>query len=186
MKPIILIGPRCCGKTTVGRELSHLLEVPFIDGDEIFKEHYGMITDFVRKNGWEEFRKQESGLIEDIITIYSQGRIVFAPGGGAVAHEFEGCREQNVKALKEYGNIVYILPDNNLEINAMILAERMQADYDSVNSRPALTYENDAVKEMLAVLKQRHPLYLKAADEVIYTEGETPDITAAHIAELFQ
>lgn len=37
---ILLVGPWCAGKTTIGKELAERLKVPFIDIDDL-TEHYG-------------------------------------------------------------------------------------------------------------------------------------------------
>jgi len=41
---IFLTGVGCVGKTTVGRELSELLDVPFFDLDEEIEDFFGTST----------------------------------------------------------------------------------------------------------------------------------------------
>ena len=38
MSLIFLVGPRACGKTTVGRQLAALRRVPFTDTDALIQE----------------------------------------------------------------------------------------------------------------------------------------------------
>lgn len=47
---IILIGPQACGKTKVGESLAGLLNVPFMDADDLFVEKYGPINKFTEIN----------------------------------------------------------------------------------------------------------------------------------------
>ena len=123
MKSVILVGQRCAGKTSVGMELAKLLRVPFVDYDEIFEKRYGTtITGFVEDHGgWEKFREYETGIITEVVDQFRDERIVFAPGGGAVAHEYQGYREQNVGALRGFGEVVYLLPEEDIEKSAEIL-----------------------------------------------------------------
>jgi shikimate kinase len=182
MKSIILIGPRCVGKTSVGKELADILNVEFVDGDDIFKARHGNITYFVEHNGWEKFREWESKIITNITQKYKDSQIVLAPGGGAVASEYDNYREVNVEALKGFGKMIYLLPDNNMNVNAAILAERV---HKHPESRPPLKYTDGKVLDMQSVLEYRHPLYLAAADnEVVYTEGDSIRTTAKNISEL--
>jgi len=184
---IILIGPRCTGKTSVGKDLSHMLQVPFVDADTEFAKSYGTISDFVGKYGWPEFRKKESEIIDTICGEYRCNQIVLTPGGGAVAHDQgEEYRKHNEEKLKEFGRIFYLLPLKNLEESALILTQRMKNDSNSENFRPALTKESDEYKEMLKILKKRHELYSKAAHTTILTGGMSPQEISNHILEIFE
>ena len=111
MKSLVLIGPRGSGKTIVGKELAVSLDFPFIDADKEFIDRYGNIDNFVSRHNWKEFRRLETELINGICTRYQNSRIVFAPGGGAVAHDQgEEYRNRNVELLREFGLIFYLLP----------------------------------------------------------------------------
>jgi len=189
-KSAILIGPRCCGKTSVGKEAAEILDVPFVDADEIFAEEYGTVNDYVKRNGgvpegWREFRRRETEIINEICALYDDTQIVLTPGGGAVAHDQgEECRKRNVELLSNFGKIFYLLPASDLEQSARILTERMLADQASAGQRPSLTGETDAYKEMLNVVTKRHPLYSAAAHITIYTRDQTVKEIASDIAEL--
>jgi len=168
---IILVGPRCCGKTSVGMDLSDMLKLPFVDADNEFVKEYSDISSFVKKYGWPEFRKRESEIIEKICDEYKSSQIVLTPGGGAVAHDQgEYYRKKNEKILRNFGTIFYLLPSSDLEESALILAERLKKDANSSSFRPALTKESDDYKEMLQVLQKRHELYSKAAHKTIFTK----------------
>ena len=173
MKSLVLIGPRGSGKTSVGKELSVISDLSFVDADVEFFQRHGTITDLVNKYGWEEFRRLETELIADICTRYQHSRIVFAPGGGAVAHkQGEQYRNKNVRLLRERGIIFYLLPHPDLRQSAVILTTRVQKDTTSVYVRPSLTGNSHLLSEMLLTLEQRHPLYQATAHYLIYTEGK--------------
>ena len=185
-RSVILVGPRCSGKTLTGKELARISGVPFVDADEVFVELYHKsLSDFVAEYGWGRFRDGETKTIEKICSRDQGTRIVLTPGGGAVAHDQgEEYRQRNVELLRAFGTIIYLLPTPDLEESARILHARMQADQQTAGQRPPLTEEKDPFREMLDKVKQRHHYYLKAADEVLYTEGKTVQEVARDIAEL--
>ena len=188
---VVLIGPRCCGKTSVGKELASRLKVPFVDADERFKEIHGSVEDFVnthktREEGWREFRKYEAQVLSNLCGEFQSGAVL-APGGGAVAHDQgEQYRQENVRALKSFGRVFYLLPSHDLEVSARVLAERQAKDQASKDQRPSLTGEKDPLKEMLELITRRHPLYLQAATEPPFFTGSlfAHDIALAIISAL--
>ena len=80
MNQVVLVGPRCCGKTSVGKEVAAVLGREFLDGDILFQAEHGVISDYVARHKWEGFRKAECELIEQICHQYERRLIVFAPG----------------------------------------------------------------------------------------------------------
>ena len=140
MTSIVLVGPRGSGKTTVGKKLSLMLDFPFVDTDAEFIQQYGAISDFVDKHCWKEFRRLETELITCICQKYQHAKIVFVPGGGAVAHnQCNQYRQKNVELLSGFGFIVYLLPYQDLRQSAFVLSHRVEKDTTSTYSRPSLT-----------------------------------------------
>ena len=181
MNSIVLIGPRCCGKTSVGKELANRLTLQFLDGDALFTDRHGPIMAFVNANGWPEFRRRESEIIASVKQDYLGREIVFAPGGGAVAHnQGDEYRNQNVENLFDIasGRFVYQLPSKDLEESAKIVIERQFADPASKSTRPSLTQEQDKVKEMSSLLHQRHCFYMSHSQVRIYSKGLSVNETA--------
>ena len=95
---IVLIGMMGCGKTTVGKRLSEQLNMPFIDTDVLIEETYGPIPKLFER-GEDYFRDAESKIISEIASF--EGAVI-STGGGVV------LREENVKALKEKGFLIFI------------------------------------------------------------------------------
>lgn len=167
MNSIILIGPRCVGKTEVGKVLARELEIPIVDADERFTSAYGTIRVFQARYGWPEFRKRESEVLEGICHRYGGTRVVLTPGGGAVAHDQgDFYREKNKRILKDFGQVIYLLPSLDLEESAKILANREVDDTNSVNNRPSLG-------NVEALLRERHPHYQKVAHQIMVTGAKS-------------
>ena len=180
MASIVLIGPRCVGKTEVGKVLVEELGMPLVDADQRFTERYGNITNFVDTYGWPEFRKAESEILEEICFMYRRDRIVLTPGGGAVAHDQgEFYREKNERVLRQFGQVIYLLPSLDLEESARVLLSRESSDPNSASNRPSLGNVKD-------LLEKRHPLYKQAAHIVVVTGTKSVAEIANELLPLFR
>lgn len=161
MRNIYLIGPRACGKTTIGKELAQALGRSFVDTDALFVKKHGEIAAFVDAHGWEAFRDAEAAVLEQV---HRENDHVVGCGGGIV------LRDENRVRLKE-GFSVYLktLPDE--------LAARLECDPNEAQ-RPSLTGKGLA-EEVREVLAEREPLYSECATAVI--GATTPEATLALI-----
>ena len=188
MDSIIFVGPRGVGKSKAGETVAYRAGLPFVDADDVFVSRDGGISEFVRENGWPEFRRLEAQTLDEICAAHSASRIVLATGGGAVAHDQgDVYRQHNVDLLMAFGTVFYLLPYENLKMSARILVARIYGDASSASMRPALTAESDPLTEMLTQLTKRDELYRKAAHHVILTGDKSPkgiaDLVSARIRE---
>jgi shikimate dehydrogenase len=159
---IVLIGMRGAGKTTVGRILARKLGRELVEMDELIARKAGLgIAEIVEKYGWEKFRD-----IEEEVTGEVAGRdnIINASGGGVVT------REKNVTKLKKNGVAVW------LKAGVDTLLERLGED----SPRPLLVGKTQR-EDIEITLKERKPLYHKAADLEFDTENKTPEEVAGDI-----
>ncbi|MGD9157521.1 MAG: shikimate kinase [Desulfobacteraceae bacterium] len=151
---IVLIGYRCCGKTSVGKLLSAKLDREFIDTDDLIIEKEGCsIDEIVSIQGWDYFRETEKDVIKEVSTMEN---IVIATGGGVVTNE------ENVEKLQNNGFIVWLYADIDT------IKKRLNEDKTSPDNRPSLTGDEPS-DEIKKVLEQRKPLYLKASDMAVDT-----------------
>jgi len=155
---IVLIGMPGCGKSTVGKLLSEMSGMLFIDVDSEIEKSAGMsIPDIFLKFGEEYFRRLEA------IEIYSAGAksgAVIATGGGAVK------LRENYRPLAENGRI-YFIQRPILEL--------------SIDGRP-LSEGADSLWEIYA---DREPLYREFSD-CILEEGMSPEAAAEYIFNDFR
>lgn len=165
---IVLIGYRCCGKTSVGELLSEKLEREFVDTDELIIEKAGCsIDEIVSNHGWDYFRKLETEVVKDVT---SSDNLVIAPGGGVVMNE------ENVANLKRNGFIVWLYADT------AIIKNRLLEDGMSKENRPSLTGDGSS-DEIKKVLEQRKPLYKRASDISVDTSQSSINEVADMIIE---
>jgi shikimate kinase len=155
---LYLIGYRCTGKTSVGKALARQLGWPFADTDRLIVERAGTrIADMVAEKGWPYFREQERLILAALSA--REGQVV-ATGGGIVLDP------RNIREMQGAGKIVW------LTAGEQTIQTRMLADTATAGSRPSLTGQG-LIDEIAAVLAERRPLYRKAADATIDTDGET-------------
>lgn len=156
---IYLIGPRACGKTTVGRKLADRLQIEFYDSDEVLVQKAGCeIARFVEQNGWGGFRGLEAEVLRELMK--KQGAVISC-GGGIVV------REEN-RVLLSDNFTVYIKAD------VQTLANRLQADPNH-DQRPSLTGKS-IVDEIREILKEREELYSGCASVVADGAGSIADV----------
>ena len=102
MSLIYLVGPRACGKTTLGKALSEVLDVPYCDTDHHLCERLGMdVATMVERWGWEGFRSRESESLR-LASEELEGRGVVATGGGMV------LAEANRRYMREHGRVFFL------------------------------------------------------------------------------
>jgi shikimate kinase len=155
---VALIGLRCSGKSSVGRELAKKLGRPFVDLDvEIardFTSERGLAQpmaagEILSAFGESVFRDVEQTSLERVL-----GRneaCVIATGGGVVG------RAANRESLKRVATCVW------LRVPIAELQRRMRSEG---GTRPALL-GNDPVTEIAEIEARRGPLYAEVANHTI-------------------
>lgn len=165
---IVLIGFMGAGKTRVGIALSEILGCPFLDTDQEIERRTGMsVAEIFEKQGEESFRTLETETLKDILErLKDTGeRAVISTGGGLP------LRTENQVLLKQFGCSVY------LKTSVDELLRRLEGD----TTRPLL--QGEGVRERVeTLLSKREPLYEKAADTELLTDGKTPEKIAEEIA----
>lgn len=158
---IVLCGFMGCGKSTVGRNIAKMLNIPFIDSDDYIENKSKMkISGIFEKFGEAHFREIEK---EAISELSKMNNIVISTGGGVVLNS------ENVKALKNTGYIFYI------EVTPQTVLDRLKDD----TTRPLLQSENK-LKAITDLLEKRSPVYKNAADFTV--DGSlSPDCVSKEI-----
>lgn len=147
---IYLVGLMGAGKTTVGRQLARLLQLPFYDSDKAIEERTGVdIPTIFEFEGEEGFRNREQKMIAQLTELKG---IVLATGGGAI------LREENRNLLTKNGFVVYLHCDVNK------LLERTRRD----SNRPLLDTA-DPKARLETLFEIREPFYTACADLIVDT-----------------
>ena len=149
---IFLIGMPGAGKSTVGKSLANLLEMPFVDtDDEIVCRNGVEIATIFEIEGEAGFRQREAALIDELS---QHSGIVMATGGGAI------LKPENRVVLSARGLVVYLHADVDT------LVKRISQTGGKRNKRPLLSNAN-VHERLTGLLKIRGPLYNEIADLTI-------------------
>jgi shikimate kinase len=147
---LILVGMPGSGKSTVGRQLSRRLGLPFFDSDHVIEQRLGCsIREYFANAGEAAFRDVEQQVLADLA---SAPHAVVATGGGAV------LREANRECLRSAGRVVY------LRSSPEELYRRLRHD----TQRPLLQVA-DPLGKLKSLYSERDPLYRETAHFVVET-----------------
>ncbi|MEN8177919.1 MAG: shikimate kinase AroK [Pseudomonadota bacterium] len=148
---LFLIGPMGAGKTTVGKQLSRVLGMEFIDSDQEIQRRTGVdIPTIFEFEGEEGFRTRERAVIDELT---AKDGVVLATGGGAVLDE------QNRRVLSSRGFVIY------LHCSPEQQYERTYRD----RNRPLIQTKNP-LEKLKDLMHLREPLYRQTADLVVVSE----------------
>jgi shikimate kinase len=140
-----------CGKSTIGRQLARMRQLPFLDSDHEIERFLGCsIREFFDREGEPAFRDVEERVIRE--TLSAPQLRVIATGGGSV------LRPANREAMKSQATVVY------LHTQPEDLARRLSRD----TQRPLLQVADprQRLRDLYAV---RDPIYREVAHIVVDT-----------------
>lgn len=159
---IVLIGFMGSGKTTVGKALSRIKGMEFIDTDELIEVKQSMtINEIFERFGELRFREIEK---ETISSLEGIDGCVISVGGGAV------MREENFTTLKHIGTTIF------LDAPLYKIISNLKGKF-----RPLVgnTIDEDKLKKLL---DSRYPTY-KKADMIINTDKLSVEGTVEEILQ---
>ncbi|MEN2984760.1 MAG: shikimate kinase [Dictyoglomaceae bacterium] len=160
------IGFMGSGKTNVGKKVSFLLKIPFLDLDEyIEKKLETSIYKIFEEKGEEYFRSLETSALKEIFSLFPE--VVLSTGGGIV------LREENRKILKERSKVIYL--KGSFE-NLMRNLEKEE----EFRKRPLLKKSRE---ELLNLWKSRLPLYEECADIILSVDNKNIDEITHEVIE---
>ncbi len=159
---IVIVGAKASGKSTIGKELSKLLEIPYSETDDIIESMYEKETstkktckeiyDLIDENG---FRKKEEEAVEAISC--SNWNIIICGGSTFMS-------QQNRNILRKNAIIVFCECDNNT------LWHRIKKNITSLHGLNKTIMQESYKKD--AVLKNE--IYTPFADIIIDTSKKSP------------
>lgn len=162
MKRVILIGFMGCGKSTLGKKIANLLDIPFIDSDQYLETHYQKsVGELFAEFGESHFRTLEQSFIQSLDL---KSDFVLATGGGMP------CFGDNMELLNQAGTTFY------LERSAKELANRL---VNAKSKRPLIAgMDADEILEFIEMQLPLREEYYKKATIILSRDEQTPETVA--------
>jgi shikimate kinase len=151
MKHIILIGFMGAGKTTIGKLLSEVLHLPFVDADQVIELKMGIsIPEIFEKLGESQFRALEHAFCEDLVRLEPS---VVATGGKMP------CSDENLALLKSVGTVVYV--NASLQtITARLKQHKSDRPLlEKIGEEALFRFVEDEITERKVFYKQAHLIF---------------------------
>jgi shikimate kinase len=168
---IVLCGIKHSGKTTVGKEIAAILNINFVDTDDLVVAKDGnkrTVREIFSIEGEAFFRKLEADVITDLAN--SNQRVVIALGGGTLSNPFI---DNQIK--EKLGFKVWLDTDDHIAFTRIIKKGLPPFLQNTQNPELAFKEMNIDRKKIFAAQCEVHCL-----------PAETPHYTALHILSLFK
>ena len=164
-RPVVLVGMMGVGKSTVGRKLATLLNLPFRDADDEIEEAAQMtVSEIFERFGEAYFRDGERRVIARLL---GGGPAVIATGGGAFVQE--DTREM----ILDRGIAVW------LDCDVETIVERVGRK----DTRPLLR-DGDPREIVTRMKAEREPAYARAPIHVASSSGPHGEAVTRIVQEL--
>ena len=145
MKKFFIIGMPASGKSRLGKYISSMTDLCFIDLDlEIEKKLDSNVKDIFEIKGEKFFRKFETKTLKEIIE--SESNFILATGGGTP------CFNENMSIINNSGVSIFI------DVKREILHERISRN----DKRPLLSGAVSLDKKLSELYKERIEYYQKS------------------------
>jgi len=164
-----LIGFMGSGKSTLGKQLAHYLNIDFYDLDHYIEQNtQKTIEQIFKKESENAFRTYETQYLHEIVN--KTENAVIATGGGTP------CYNNNIEYMLENGIVIY------LKHNAHTLAQRIIA---SKTVRPLVQqyHKNELIRWIEEKIMQREPYYSKA-NLIINASNIHPSLLIQYLKQL--
>jgi shikimate dehydrogenase len=161
---LVLIGFMGSGKTTVSQILAEKLAYHCLDSDANIEQQQKMkISQIFADKGEAAFRTLETESLRNLAE-QKERRMILSAGGGLA------LKEENRALMRQLGKVIY------LKTSPQTVYERVKED----QTRPLLQGD-DLMGRIERLEAEREIFYQMAADEVVVTDGRTPEEVADEI-----
>lgn len=144
---IFLIGFMGSGKTTLGKQLSEKLGLPFIDLDERIETAAGMkINDIFSKKGEDFFRKLEAVRLREVIE--EEENMILACGGGTP------CFYDNITFINATGISIWLNTPKEVMADRLLKEAGHRPLVNGLSAEKLTEFIEDRLEQRLAYYNQ--------------------------------
>lgn len=145
---IFLIGYMASGKSNLGKKLSHIMKLNFIDLDYYIEKKSGKTIPYIfRTEGKDIFRKMEMENLKEIVT--TEDNFILATGGGTPLFF------NNMDYMNKHGKTVYLKVANTVLTERIIHAKKNRPVFNDVDDK-------DVAEVVDKQIEEREKFYNKA------------------------
>ncbi len=173
-KIISLVGPKHSGKSSVGKELAHLLNADFFDLDICIEERTGKTPRALYREGTEIFRKAELEALQAIVAECNRkaSLAVLAAGGGIIDNA------EAALLLREQTTAVY------LEVSSKTAWERIAENSRISGELPPFLQTENPLKTHRELHERRSRAYKGLSAYTINAENADIETISREIKEM--
>jgi shikimate kinase len=164
---LLIIGPGGAGKSTLGLLLAPLLGRRLIDLDREFERQVGNISEFIRDEGYEQYKTRNSELAQVMASASSEPTMLVTSSGFLTPDNPAYAIKANRHILAEWYSIC-LLPSRDLERAVAVIVDRQVV-------RPFTRDRNHEEK----TIRVRYPTYRQEGDLIVFSEAPASDIAQA-------
>jgi shikimate kinase len=122
---IIITGPRSVGKTTISKELSKVLKLPYFSSDDMMEESlkkFGGLNEVIKSKDLDKIMDRA---IPQIKSVIDKNNFVYDLAGGAVSSsKYKSISEKVIKLIKGDSIIIGLFPFEDRKKSVKFLLER--------------------------------------------------------------
>lgn len=167
---VVIIGMPGAGKTRIGKEVSSMLKLPFLDSDVAIEHREGeTIPSIFKTRGEQAFRAIESELIIDALMDHDG---VLSLGGGA---PMQHATRRALQRYRDHGGLIAYLDADPEEMMERALHS---------HHRPLLS--GDSRRAWMKLYDERTPVFESLANIVISTHKAAPTVGAHKLMNAMQ
>lgn len=169
---IVLLGYMASGKSTIGKQLSEKLGMPFLDLDIYISENKNKsVPEIFSQNGEIYFRKKEHEYLKEVLE--NQQDCILSLGGGTP------CYANNMELIHNQNAIsIY------LKASIQTLSERL---LKNKSSRPLVAFlDDDQVPEFIAKHLFERRFFYEQAKKVVVIDQKSASEIVGEIETLLQ
>lgn len=158
-RPVFLTGFMGCGKTTLGRAVSALCGIEFVDLDEAVEQRAGLtVSEIFARHGEAAFRQLE----RDELQRQSRRPVLIACGGGTP------CQPGMAGLMGTLGTVVWLRADTDVLVRRLL---------EFGATRPLVAGKDEAqLRDFVAeTLARRTPFYARCGHIFDSSRLETPE-----------
>ncbi|MEQ5054451.1 shikimate kinase [Klebsiella michiganensis] len=172
MNTLFLIGPGGVGKSTVGALLAQAMSYRFIDLDSEFCEQILNIRQYIQRNGYERYVRENAALCSRLLAENPHEKRVVVLSSGFLATDV--CPEivaGNRQLVRQSGYSILLLPSEDINIaTRIVVARQLMRGFGLVREKEEMKF------------RQRFREYC-ALDDCRVVSSEEPERVAERVQE---